>query len=89
MSDIARAMERKGYKPLAANDRGGIGFRASLKEECEELAKPVWFDTGLKMKGESKAGLAVEINRTVCARDRRKYREYVANGWKPIGVKNE
>ena len=84
MSDIARSMERKGYKPLAANDRGGIGFRASLTEECEELAEPVWFDTGLKMKGVSDEGVGVEVKRTVCARDKRKYREFEANGWKPL-----
>ncbi|MCK4846095.1 MAG: hypothetical protein KAS88_00375 [Deltaproteobacteria bacterium] len=88
MSDIVRSMERKGFKALAVNDRGGIGFKASFKEDLEELEEPVWFDTGLKMKGIDKNGLTVEVNRSVCARDKQKYREYEANGWKPTGVGN-
>ncbi len=89
MSDIARSMVSKGYTPLAADNFGGIGFRKSLKADSGQLSAPVWFDTGLKMKGVSSDGQVISVSRTACAYDESRYKRYLERGWKPIIVDKE
>jgi hypothetical protein len=80
MTEIARSMKKKGYTPLAADDKGGIGFRDSVSKENGLLEKPVWFDTGKKMK-DAKGKF---VPRTVSAADELKYAEYIEKGWTPV-----
>ncbi len=85
MTEIARSMKRKGYTPLAADNKGGIGFRDSVTKDNGLLEKTVWFDTGKKMK-DAKGRL---VPRTVSASDELKYAEYIEKGWKPIKPKKK
>ncbi|MBI5599201.1 MAG: hypothetical protein HY890_05620 [Deltaproteobacteria bacterium] len=79
MSDIAAAMKKKGYMPLLADTRGGIGFKKSFNKKAGALGAGVWFDTGKKMPD----GVTP---RTVCAADEAAYEEYTGKGWKPVEV---
>lgn len=85
MSDIARSMKAKGYKPLAADAKGGIAFRRSTTKENNTLLEPVWFDTGMKMKGPG----GKEVPRTVCATDEADCEEYARKGWTPVVKKQK
>ncbi len=84
MNDIANSMIKKGYLPLMADKRGGVGFRGSLGSQGARLSRPVWFDTGRKMKSIDDDGNPIMVSRTVCARDELSYSQCVANGWSPI-----
>ena len=85
MSDIARAMKAKGYKPLAADAKGGIAFRRSTTKENNTLLEPIWFDTGRKMKDKD----GKEVPRTICATDEAEYEEYARKGWTPVVKKQK
>ncbi|MBI5560560.1 MAG: hypothetical protein HY883_04740 [Deltaproteobacteria bacterium] len=77
MSDIGKAMEKKGYIPLRDDGKGAIGFRPSPGRDNRRLSAAVWFDTGLKMNDGTP--------RTVCAHDEAQRHEYINKGWKPAG----
>jgi len=50
MSDIAKAMERKGYMPLMANRFCAIGFRPSLSGFIRRPGMQKWFYNGTYMQ---------------------------------------
>ncbi len=88
MSGIDSSMRKKGYETLHADNMGGIGFKRSINKNAREIDAPVWFDTGLTMKGIKKNGESEDVRRLVCAYDGVQYDEYMSKGWKPIKKKS-
>jgi hypothetical protein len=84
MTDIAESLRKKGYKALAADSKAGIGFRNSMDRAEMPLKNPVWFDTGLKMKGLDAKGKTIQVSRTICAYDEGTYDDYAERGWSPV-----
>ena len=76
MTDIAKAMEKKGYTPLTANRFCAIGLRPSLSGFVRRLGMQKWFYNGTYMQDGSPIAIA--------AYSEAEAEEFCRRGFRPV-----